>query len=124
MSMVASNFLLAFSVAVADNSGITGNDNDNSDDGSASIFVTLSRGITTGALLLVLVYYLLKLYPALLHKRKQLGSVRSKTSVIGHRGSTREGLVENTKAAFKVSEIATPIMYYLSSYLYAIQCHF
>ena len=74
------------------------------DDNFGSIFQFLSRIVTTILLLIVTVYYLLRLYPTLLHKRKQLSLARSKVSIIGHRGSTNDGLVENTKAAFRVSK--------------------
>lgn len=51
--------------------------------------------------LYILVYTLLYYYPTLLHKRKNLGKLRSNIGKIAHRGSRDEGLPENTKASFK-----------------------
>ena len=98
---MAPHWLLLISVAVV---GAVDNSNNALDEGSGHILRNLSRVVTTILLLIVSVYYLLRLYPTLLHKRKHLGPARSKVSTIGHRGSTNDGLVENTKAAFKVSE--------------------
>lgn len=41
------------------------------------------------------------IFPRLIYRRMSLGSLRSKVSTIGHRGSRHEGATENTLASFK-----------------------
>ena len=94
--------LLLVPVAMVSHVAAAASSNILSHDNSGSIFLFLSRVVTTILFLIVSVYYVLRMYPTLLHTRKQLGSARRKVSIIGHRGSTNDGLVENTKAAFKV----------------------
>ncbi len=45
-------------------------------------------------------YLLFTFFPQLIHKKKNLGLVRTYVSQIAHRGSKNEGIPENTKAAF------------------------
>ena len=52
-------------------------------------------------ILTLLCYWVLRYFPKILHKPKNLGSLRAKVSKISHRGSRFEGIVENTIASFK-----------------------